>query len=78
METETKTTATNNDKTVRKSPFKRRKIQEHPCCWCGKPTECIHRTKTLKCWNCRMKMIKDYQHQHNALNTHIQYLDEEE
>ncbi|MDF2736648.1 MAG: hypothetical protein K0S93_504 [Nitrososphaeraceae archaeon] len=59
---------------VRKRPFKRRTLQMAPCCWCGVPTECIHKTKTLKCWDCRMKMIKDYQYAHNAMNTYHQYL----
>jgi hypothetical protein len=60
--------------TKKRNPFKGRKMQTHPCCWCGEPTTCINKTKTLKCWDCRMKMIKDYQHQHNALNTHQHYL----
>jgi hypothetical protein len=53
--------------TIRKRAFKRRTMQTAPCCWCGQPTECIHRTSTLKCWDCRMKMIKDYQYQHRAM-----------
>jgi hypothetical protein len=52
---------------TRKRPFKRRTMQVAPCCWCGKPTDCVHKTKQLKCWDCRMKMIKDYQHKHKSL-----------
>lgn len=52
---------------TRKRAFKSRTLKTAPCCWCGKPTECIHKTQTLKCWDCRMKMIKDYQYQHRAM-----------
>lgn len=60
----------------KRNPFKRRKMQTAICCGCGQPTECVHKTKTLRCWECRMKMIKDYQHKHNAMNTIRQYLEE--
>ncbi|HET6716396.1 MAG TPA: hypothetical protein VFG90_04650, partial [Nitrososphaeraceae archaeon] len=43
------------------------KFKLAPCCWCGQPTECLHITATLKCWDCRMKMIKDYQYRHRSL-----------
>ena len=46
---------------------KRRFLKEAPCCWCGRNTECIHITKTLKCWDCRMKMIKTYQFEHRSM-----------
>lgn len=60
---------------TRQRAFKSRTLKEEPCCWCGKLTECIHKTKTLRCWDCRMKMIKDYQHTHNAMNTIRQYIE---
>jgi hypothetical protein len=56
-----------NIEKVRQRPFKRRTMQVAPCCWCGKPTDCVHKTKQLKCWDCRMKMIKDYQYKHRSL-----------
>ena len=60
----------------RKRSFKTRTFKEYPCCWCGQLTECIHKTQTLKCWTCRMKMIKDYQHSHNAKNVLTQYIED--
>ena len=56
-----------------KRPFKRRTLNIIPCSVCGIPTECVNKTKTLKCWNCRMKMIKDYQHEHRALKIYTNY-----
>lgn len=50
-----------------------RKFKLAPCCKCGTMIECVHRSKTLKCWDCSMKMIKKYQRQHNALHVKTNY-----
>lgn len=52
---------------------RRQQFKTAPCCWCGKETECVHATKTLKCWDCRMKMIKDYQKERKALKIYTNY-----
>jgi len=44
-----------------------------PCSQCGEPTPCINRTKELKCWDCRMKMITDYRREHRSLKIHTNY-----
>ena len=62
--------------TKRIRSFKRRTLKTAPCCWCGQETECIHKTKTLKCWDCRMKMIKDYQHEHRSLLINTNYAEQ--